>query len=81
MSYPEFAYFIIGLSHETPLGRIIAVRAENDPKVIKEFTPQQRKIRNDYRTKMAKKKSKESVASTLEGLQKAFVAMAKDENA
>ena len=33
---------------ETPLGRIVGIRAEKDPKVIKEFTKEQKKIRNDW---------------------------------
>lgn len=33
---------------ETPLGRIVGIRAEKDPKVIKEFSKEQKKIRNDW---------------------------------
>ena len=33
---------------ETPLGRIVGIGAEKDPKVIKEFTKEQKKIRNDW---------------------------------
>ena len=37
-----------GIMPETPLGRIVGIRAEKDPKVIKEFTKEQKKIRNDW---------------------------------
>lgn len=77
MSYAEFSYLLIGLSGETPLGRIVSIRAENDPKMLKEFTPEQRRIRQEYRTKLAKKQSKKDVDAVLSDLQKAFVAMAR----
>lgn len=34
--------------HDTPLGRIIAIRSEKDPKVIKEFSKEEREIRNKW---------------------------------
>lgn len=76
MSWREFSYLIEGLSGDTPLGRIIAIRAEKNPERIKEFTPEQRKIRNEYLTKQAKHKSEKQTKSVIEGLRKAFIGMA-----
>ena len=77
MSWQEFSYLTEGLSGDTPLGRIIAIRAEQDPDVIKEFTPHQKQIRNEYRRKMALKKPTKEVEDAYEGFKKAFMSMAK----
>ncbi len=77
MSWREFSYLISGLSSDTPLGKIISIRAEKDPKKLKEFTPEQRKIRNDYLTKQAKHKTQKQTDDALESIKNAFVGMSK----
>lgn len=57
MSWDEFKDLLIGIDHKTALGRIVAIRAENDKEVLKHFTDEQRKIRNDWRTKHKKEAS------------------------
>lgn len=55
MSWSEFCTLLSGLLPDTPLGKIVSVRAEKDPKVLKNFTKEQKKIRNDWqRRKMQK---------------------------
>ena len=76
MSWQEFSYLIEGLSGDTPLGRIIAIRAECDPDVIKEFTPYEKKIRNEYRRKLAFRKSDKEVENAIEGFKQAFIQLA-----
>ena len=66
-----------GLSGETPLGRIIAIRAETDPEVIKDMTKSERKIRNEYRRKMALNKSDKETQSALDSIKDAFIKMSK----
>ena len=77
MSWREFSYLLEGLSGETPLGRIVNVRAENDPEKLKDFTPEQRRIRSAYRSKIAKKKSGEEVENAIEQFKQAFIQLAK----
>ena len=77
MSWCEFAYFVEGLSGDTPLGRVISIRAENDPDVIKEFTPTERRIRSEYRRKTAFKKPQKDVDKALDDFQQMFINMAK----
>lgn len=48
MSWNEFCSLLSGIMPDTPLGRIVAIRAESDPKVIKEFSKDQRAIRNEW---------------------------------
>ena len=76
MSWREFTYYINGLSGDTPLGRIVSIRAENDPERLKEFTKEEKKIRSDYLRKQAVKKSEKDVDKALEGIKQAFIGMA-----
>lgn len=76
MNWREFSYLIEGLSGDTPLGRITSIRAENNPDVIKDFTPQEKKIRNEYRRKQALQKSDKEVENAIEGFKRAFIQMA-----
>ena len=77
MSWREFSYLINGLSGETPLGRIVNIRAESDPEKIKEFSADEKKIRSDYLRKKAKKKSADEVDRALDSIKTAFMGMAK----
>ena len=77
MSWREFSYLINGLSGNTPLGQVIGIRAEKDPERIKEFSADEKKIRNDYLRKKALTKTDKEVDNVLSGLQQAFMSMAK----
>lgn len=77
MSWDEFSSYINGLGADTPLGRIVSIRSEDKTEILKEFTPEMRKIRADYRKKMAKRKSQKDVDSGLEQIKQAFLSLAK----
>ncbi len=62
MSWSEFCSLLAGIMPETPLGNIVSVRAEKDPKVIKGFTKEQRKVRNDWILKRNEKLRSDPVA-------------------
>ena len=55
MSWSEFCSLLSGIMPETPLGRIVGIRAEKDAKVIKNFTKEQMKIHTDWILKRNKK--------------------------
>ncbi len=77
MPYSEFTTLLAGLDHETPLGRIVRIRTENDQDRLKAFTPEMRKLRRDWQVKIAKRQAKENpdwVRSQLDDLQAAFKA-------
>ena len=76
MGWREFSYMLEGLSGDTPLGRIVSIRAENAPDRLKQFTPEQRKIRTEYRKKVAKRKPKAEVERAYEGFKTALIKMA-----
>jgi len=44
----EFMSLLSGLSGETPLGRVVAIRMEKDPKVIKKFGDWERRTRTEW---------------------------------
>ena len=59
ISWSEVKMLISGLLSDTPLGRIISIRSENDKEQLKHFTPDMHKIRNDWRNRIAKDKLKD----------------------
>lgn len=44
---------------DTPLGRIVSIRAEKDPKAIAKFSKEEKRIRNDW-LRRKNQKAKES---------------------
>lgn len=65
MSWSEFCSLLSGIMPDTPLGQIVSIRAEKDPKRIKEFTKEQKRIRIDW-IKRNNKKAKENGKSTFD---------------
>lgn len=55
MSWSEFCSLLSGIMPETPLGRVVSIRAEKDIKVINGFTKEQKKIHNDWLLKRNKR--------------------------
>ena len=75
MKWREFASYIAGLDRETPLGRIIAIRAEDDPARIRQFTPEMRRIRSAWRSRKAKEMPQKNVDDFIESMKNAFLSM------
>ncbi|WP_104437753.1 Gp15 family bacteriophage protein [Lacrimispora xylanisolvens] len=53
VSWDEFKSLLSGIDPETPLGRIVAIRAETDKKVIKGFNRDQKRIYDAWRNRKA----------------------------
>ena len=49
IAFGEFCRLLKGLAPDTPLGRVVAVRAEKNPDVIKGFGPYEKKLRKEWR--------------------------------
>lgn len=77
MKWDEFKALVSGLSAETPLGRLVSIRAENDKDVIKRFTKEQKRIRNEWRSRSVKQMDKQTFEQAMLGFEKMFEAMAK----
>lgn len=76
VSWDEFRTLLAGISPDTALGRVVSIRAENDPEVLKHFTKEQHRIRNEWRKKQAQAVSKVDMAAVLNSFEAAFIAMA-----
>lgn len=46
--YSDWAKMVAGLMDDTPLGKIIRIRNETDPDVLRNYTPEMRQMRNDW---------------------------------
>ena len=76
MKWDEFRDLLAGLGPETSLGRIVAIRAEDDEDMLKHFTKEQHRIRNEWRSKRAERVSEDELAAVLEQFKNAFISMA-----
>ncbi len=56
MDWKEFTTLLNGIMPDTPLGKIVSIRSESDDDVLKHFTLEQRKIRNDWNSRCLQKK-------------------------
>ena len=54
MKWAEFASLLSGLGPDTALGRIVAIRTEEDKNVLENFTREQHRIRNEWKRRRAK---------------------------
>lgn len=51
MTWSEFCSLLSGIMPKTPLGQIVSIRAEEDQDILKNFTKEQHKIRNEWRNR------------------------------
>lgn len=56
MSWPEFFNLLSGLTHDTPLGLVVGIRAEEDKDRLKAFNKDQIKMRSEWRRKIDSKR-------------------------
>ena len=75
MKWREFAALLAGLGTDTPLGRVAAIRAEEDPRRLESFSPQMRSIRAAWRTKKARQRPREDVNAFMEDMKRAFLSL------
>jgi len=76
MRWKEFCALLSGIGPDTPLGRIVAIRAEDDAEILKHFTTEQKRIRDEWRLRGARSVSEGGLAGILAELERAFTAMA-----
>ena len=75
MKWSEFRALMTGLSNDSPLGKIICIRAEDDPKILKEFSKSQREIRNKWRMRKAKTVPQKDLNQFLASMEDVFRGM------
>ena len=76
MKWDEFRALIGGLSPQTALGRIVSIRAEEDKDVLESYTKDMHKIRNEWRTRIARERSPQETLDFLESIKLALIKMA-----
>lgn len=77
MIWAELSALIAGIGPDTPLGRIVSIRAESDKDRIKEFTPDQKRIWSAWRKKLAGQKTKQDMEQMLDMFKTGFIKAAK----
>ena len=77
LSWYEFQTKLQLLNDKTPLGQVVSIRSENDPEVLKRFTREQKRIRNEYRNKAVKNITQAQYDSAMNGFKEMFKAMSK----
>lgn len=75
VAWDEFRALLAGLSPDTPLGRIVAIRAEDDAEIIKKFSKDQRKIYDDWRKRNAERISEEDYQADMASLELSIAKM------
>ena len=77
MPWSEFTNLVTGLLPETPLGAIVKIRSEDDPDMLKKFTPDQMAIRNKWRDRQALKQleNPEVLKQSMDNLSKMLKSM------
>lgn len=72
MPWDEFCSYLSGIMPDTPLGNIVQIRSEENKDVIKNFTPEQKRIRSEWRSRMAKSMDKKQAEDAIEMFKNMF---------
>ena len=75
MTWAEFTSLLRGLGEHSPLARVVQIRLENDPDMLKHFTPNQHRMRNEWQSKHKIRRSEQELSAFLHEIQSAFAAM------
>lgn len=75
ISCEEFRQLLSGLNGDTPLGYVVQIRAEKNPKKIREMSNQDKKIRSDWAKFKSKQKEKNIIELKKEDISKVFSKM------
>lgn len=76
MRWSEFRSLLVGIGPDTILGRIVAIRSEDDKEMLKHFTKEQMRIRNEWRLRHSRAMNKKDAEKAIDGMERAFLRMA-----
>jgi hypothetical protein len=68
MSWREFSDLLACLSADTALGRVVAIRSEDDAEVIKNFTKGQKEIRTEWQKRHRKEQTEAEHRASMQAL-------------
>lgn len=69
VSWDEFRALLGGLSPDTPIGRVVAIRSETDKDVLKHFTADQKRIYDAWRNREAENIAPETYDQQMKALE------------
>ena len=69
LPWADWGKLVGGLMEDTPLGRVVGIRAERDPDAIRRFTPGQKQIRAEWAA-FRLSRNAGSGAGSLEGIKR-----------
>ena len=72
MPWDEFCALLSGLDADTPLGKVVRIRTETDPEVLKNYTPEMNRIRYEWNKKTATPLSHDDIMKMFEGIKNAY---------
>jgi hypothetical protein len=75
MTWSEFCSLLTGIMPDTPLGQVVTIRAEKDPKVIKKFSPDQKRIHREWKLRQANNVDPEQFDKDMKDLGTLFAKM------
>ena len=75
MSWDEFVNLLSGINGDTPLGAVVRIRSEKDPKVMKNWGPNEKKIHRDWQKKIAENMTKEEFDNQMQMFSNMFRAI------
>lgn len=75
ISCKEFRQLLSGINGDTPLGYVVQVRSEKNPKKIREMTANEKKIRTEWFAFRAKQHKTEKIYLKTEDISKVFSKM------
>lgn len=77
MPYSEFCSYLSGIMPDTPLGRIVSIRSEENEEILKHFTPEQKRIKSEWDKKRASTVSQDDFDKVINDFKEMFKNLAK----
>ena len=68
MTWREFSGLVACLSGDTALGRVVAIRSEDNAEMLKNFTKGQREIREEWRREHRKEQTEAEYNASMQAL-------------
>lgn len=72
MTWDEFCTLLSGIMPKTPLGQIVSIRSEEDEDILKNFTKEQHKIRDEWRSRQLEEMTDEEKEQQIKEIQELF---------
>lgn len=76
MPWDEFCSYLSGIMPDTPLGNIVQIRSEENKDILKNFSPEQKRIRTEWRNKTAQSMDEKEAEAAIEMFKNIFKELA-----